>query len=327
MTGRSIVLTFLLCGGSMAQGIFEGHADIGTVKHPGSAEYDSAKKTYTVTGSGANIWAAEDDFQFVWKKVSGDVSLAADVEFAGTAGNAHRKAALMIRRTLDQDSDYVDAAVHGNGLTSLQFRNQKGGATHEVQVGSSLPKRVRIAKQGDYVYMWTDGAFSGGSMKIGPGESFYVGIGVCAHDPEAVERAMFSNVDMVEGKATGKPASYSTLEVVPTQSTDRRAVYVAPGVMASPSWSEDGKSIVFESNGHLNRIPAAGGKPEVGEVSKSVSPDGTQTITVSGETEIRIQTAAKVIATLPGGPGSVGPAPWSPDSKSLVFVSYHHPIE
>src|SRR5919197_2371935 len=60
-------------------GIFESHADVGTVLHPGSAEYDSVEKSYTITGSGENMWSTADAFQFVWKKASGDVALAADV--------------------------------------------------------------------------------------------------------------------------------------------------------------------------------------------------------------------------------------------------------
>src|ERR1019366_3177237 len=64
-------------------GIFEGHGDVGTILHPGSVDYDAAAKTYTISGSGDNIWATEDDFHYVWKKVSGDFSLTADVTFIG----------------------------------------------------------------------------------------------------------------------------------------------------------------------------------------------------------------------------------------------------
>src|SRR6266446_7113872 len=55
-----------------ATGIFEGHGDVGTVLHEGSAEYDAAKRSYTIAGSGENMWFGSDAFQFVWKKVSGD---------------------------------------------------------------------------------------------------------------------------------------------------------------------------------------------------------------------------------------------------------------
>jgi TolB protein len=115
-------------GGNL--GLFESHGDVGTVLHPGSASFEEASASYTIRGSGQNMWFARDDFQFVWKKMSGDLVLAADVAFAGAGKEPHRKACLMIRQSLDSDSVYADAALHGDGLTSLQFREAKGAATH-----------------------------------------------------------------------------------------------------------------------------------------------------------------------------------------------------
>src|SRR5262245_50928361 len=103
-------------------GLFEKNGDIGAVKMPGSVEYDEARKSYTVAGGGENMWAATDAFHYVWKRVSGDLSIAADIQIIGAGGNAHRKACLIIRQNLDADSPYADAALHGDGLTSLQYR-------------------------------------------------------------------------------------------------------------------------------------------------------------------------------------------------------------
>src|SRR5664279_3217183 len=113
-------------------GLFEDHANVGTVLHPGSAHYDRASGTYAVTGSGENMWFGEDDFHFVWKRVSGDVAISADIAFVGDRGNNHRKAVLMMRQSLDGNSASVDVARHGDGLTSLQFRDAAGANTHEV---------------------------------------------------------------------------------------------------------------------------------------------------------------------------------------------------
>ena len=107
-------------------GIFEGHGEVGTVLHPGSSAYDASQRSYTLAGSGENMWFNADDFQFAWKKMSGDVALTANVSFVGTGGNAHRKAVLMIRENLDSDSVYADIALHGDGLTSLQYRATRG---------------------------------------------------------------------------------------------------------------------------------------------------------------------------------------------------------
>ncbi|HEX9345263.1 MAG TPA: hypothetical protein VF900_05025, partial [Candidatus Acidoferrum sp.] len=78
-------------------GLFEGHGDVGAVLHAGSVEYDAGKRSYTISGSGENMWLATDGFQFVWKKVSGDVTLTADISFVGKGVNEHRKAVLIVR--------------------------------------------------------------------------------------------------------------------------------------------------------------------------------------------------------------------------------------
>src|SRR5580704_18395937 len=94
-------------------GMFEGHQDVGTVLHLGSTSYDAQKQSYTVTGSGDNMWFGIDDFQFAWKKMSGDVAISADIAFVGEKGNPHRKAVVMIRQSLDGNAPSVDVARHG----------------------------------------------------------------------------------------------------------------------------------------------------------------------------------------------------------------------
>ncbi|MGD1071830.1 MAG: hypothetical protein ABSB15_16985 [Bryobacteraceae bacterium] len=328
--------TLSLCcfGQNDAIGIFEGQSDVGTLLHPGAAQYDPAKKTYTLTSGGDNMWAAEDDFHFVWKKVSGDVTITADISFPTSTGNAHKKGALMIRRTLDADSDYVDAALHLAGLTSIQSRDQKGAITREVQAYMSSPKHVRLEKRGDYFFMFVagdDGIFhlSGGSMKLVLNEPFYVGLAACAHDKNAVEQAEFSNVDLVTGPpAPGKPKLYSTLE---TQLSDRKAVYVTEGRLQSPDWLGDGKSQLFDTNGHIERIPVAGGKPEPVSTGKvkhvgshhGISPDGA-TLALTEESK-----GKGVIYTVPIAGGTplriTKQSPsyfhaWSPDGKTILFT-------
>ena len=136
-------------GQAAPAGPFEGHGDVGDVLHPGAFEPDAAGKVFTVSGSGENMWQTHDAFHFAWRKAAGDLSIAADVAFLGAGANPHRKACLMIRQSLDADSAYVDVAVHGDGLTSLQFRDTKGALTHEVQANVAGPRRVRLEKRGN----------------------------------------------------------------------------------------------------------------------------------------------------------------------------------
>jgi hypothetical protein len=164
----------------LPHGIFTDHQDVGTVLHPGSAMYDIAEHTYTLSGSGENMWFGADDFHFAWKKVSGDVALTADIAFVGTGGNPHRKAVLMIRQSLDGNSAAVDVAVHGVGLTSMQFRDSPGANTHEVESNISAPKTVRIEKRGDTFYAFVSGKDgklqpAGASTKLALSGDFYIG--------------------------------------------------------------------------------------------------------------------------------------------------------
>ena len=203
MRNRTLAIALAICssqlGNAQSLGIFFGHSDVGTVLHAGSATYDSAKNAYTLIGSGENMWATADAFQFAWKKISGDVEISADVSFLNSGGNEHKKAVLMLRQSLDSNSVYADVALHGNGLTSLQYRDQKGGTTTEVESNISAPARLRITRVGRYVYIslgqqGSDLHFAAGSVPIPLDGEFYAGIGVCSHDKNATEQATFSNV-------------------------------------------------------------------------------------------------------------------------------------
>src|SRR5438105_392255 len=125
-------------------GLFESSSDVGEVLQAGSVVYDAARSSYALTGGGENIWSTADTFHFVWKKVSGDVSLAAAISFPETGGDPHKRAVLMIRQSLSADSAYADVVLHGDGLASLQSRDANGAATHEIQSNLTGPKRVRI---------------------------------------------------------------------------------------------------------------------------------------------------------------------------------------
>src|SRR5580765_5513838 len=115
--------------GSGAVGGFEAAADVGAPKIAGTAAFNPVSQDYALSAAGTNMWAQRDEFQFVSRKLTGDFILQARVAFAGKGVDPHRKAGLIIRAGMDADAPYVDAVVHGGGLTSLQFRRTKGGAT------------------------------------------------------------------------------------------------------------------------------------------------------------------------------------------------------
>jgi Tol biopolymer transport system component len=325
-------------GGALA-GLFLDHGDVGAVLHAGSVDYDASQKAYTVSGSGENMWFTADAFQFAWKKVSGDVSLSADISFLGTGGNAHRKAVLMIRQSLDADSPYADVALHGSGLTSLQFREEKGANTHEVQANvTAAPKRLRIEKRGDYFHMLLGEGkelqLAAGSPRIPIQGEYYVGIGVCSHDKDVVERAVFSHVDLETSSAAApsQPALYSTLEIVAIASGDRRAIYATPGRIEAPNWTHDGKWLIFNRDGRMERLPAEGGQPQTigtGIATRCnndhvLSPDGNY-LAISDMSQEEHKSIIYIVPLAGGTPRRItqhSPSychGWSPDGKTLAF--------
>jgi TolB protein len=325
-------------------GIFEKNGDIGDVRKSGSVDFDAARKSYTISGGGENMWSTTDGFHFVWKQVSGDVSLAADISFAGSGGNAHRKACLIIRQTLDPDSAYADAALHGNGLTSLQYREVKGGPTREIQANVAGPRRIQIQKQGEYVFMSIarEGEplqAAGGSFRIKLNEPFYVGLGVCAHDNNALEKAVFSNVELTtptaaKTQAAGQPVLESTLETIAISSKDRRVVYHARAHFEAPNWSRDGKYFLFNQGGRMYKLPVDGKEPKLLDTGSStrcnndhgISPDGTQLV-ISDQSQEDRKSRIFILPIDGGAPRRITElAPsywhgWSPDGKTLAYCA------
>jgi len=325
--------------GTAALGLFTAHQDIGTCSRPGGVAYNAAEQSYTVAGGGVNMWFTNDAFHFVWRQVSGDVILAARVAFVGSGGNAHRKACLLVRQSLAPDSAYADAALHGDGLTSLQYRETAGARTYEIQANVSAPPYLRIEKLGDYVSLSlsSDGKAwrpAGGSFRLKLADPFYVGLGVCAHDDAALEKAVFSDVQLTAGPAKAEePQLFSTLETVAIASKDRRAVYGTTNHIEAPNWSPDGAFFLFNSGGRIYRLPMKGGEPQqidTGFANRcnndhGLSPDGTQLV-ISDQSQEK-QSLIYILPVTGGTPRRItrlGPSywhGWSPDGRTLTYCA------
>jgi regulation of enolase protein 1 (concanavalin A-like superfamily) len=321
-------------------GIFSHQRDIGNVAKPGSVNFDPARGEYLIAGGGENMWFTNDAFHFVWTKMSGDFTLTADVKFIGTGGNPHRKACLLIRQSLKPGSVYADVAFHGVGLTALQYRDTPDSPTHEIQSNISAPARMRIEKRGDYISMSLAAAGedlkpAGGYLRIPFKGKFYVGLGVCAHDNKAIEKAVFSNVKLtpVSTPTNAHPVLESTLEMVAVASSDRSVVYRTRDHIEAPNWSHDGKFFLFNNNGRICKLPVTGGTAEPldtgGQVhcnnDHGISPDGTQ-LAISDQTKDG-KSRIYVLPVSGGAPRLVTPlAPsywhgWSPDGKTLAYCA------
>src|SRR5438132_7838358 len=169
-------------------GVFESRGDLGVTPKTGGIEYDAATSEYRVTGGGANIWATEDAGYFAWKRLSGDVTLAADVRFIGAGAVAHRKAVLMVRQDLTPGSAYADVALHGDGLASLPFRPTAGGETREIRSAINGPVRISIKRRGNQFTINVgkpgkpdETLTPAGPQTVDLSDPVYSAIGVCSH--------------------------------------------------------------------------------------------------------------------------------------------------
>ena len=194
-------------------GVFQGQSDIGSAVVPGSASYDTATKQYTINSAGYNIWYSRDEFRYLWKKMSGDVSLAGDVTFPDSKGFGDRNVVLVIRQNLDDDSKEAMLGEHGVGMIHLAQRSERGAQMKDMQYrfGGMLngikAKRIGIEKRGDSIAIFV--SLQGEPMnQLGPpvtlhfDEPFYVGIGFCSHLPDKSDTAVVS--DVVLENAAGK---------------------------------------------------------------------------------------------------------------------------
>jgi len=154
---RPLLLVSLLSASAFAQsgklGIFADSGDVGGPAIKGSSEFSDGQ--YRITGSGINIWAKQDQFQYVWREIAGNFTVTAAMRFLGH-GNEHRKAGIMVRQSLDTDATYADVVIHGNGMPGLQWRSKQGEDTNTFDLPFDGPGafKVKLVRTGVRIYMY-----------------------------------------------------------------------------------------------------------------------------------------------------------------------------
>jgi regulation of enolase protein 1 (concanavalin A-like superfamily) len=207
MTLISRLATFLLAASAMAQsgnlGLFTNSGDVGGPATKGSAEFSNGQ--YRISGSGANIWDKQDQFQYVWREMTGNFAITATMRFLAQ-GAEHRKAGIMVRQSLDTDATYADVVIHGNGMPGLQWRSKQGEDTNAFDLPFEGPGtfRIKLVRTGVRIFMYI------GKDGIEPKEiahtevsfrgAVLVGLVVCSHRADASDTVIFSDVS-VEAQA------------------------------------------------------------------------------------------------------------------------------
>jgi hypothetical protein len=206
-------------------GSFTNSSDVGSPPLKGAAEFDASTGQYKITGSGVDIWGKADEFHYVWREISGDFVVTATAKFL-TEGISHRKAVIMLRKSLDADSPFLQLAIHGDGMPSVQFRNVKADNVNTVDFPTEEPGvwKLKLVRQGATVTVWIakDGTplRELGHTNNQLGSPVLVGLGVSSHTRDAVNTVLFSDV---------------SVEQFPAPPATRLGIFSASGDVGNPA--------------------------------------------------------------------------------------------
>lgn len=185
------------------------NSNVGTVGVSGSASISGG--TYTVKGSGADIWNTMDAFHFLYRPLAGDGTIIARVASVQNT-DAWAKAGVMIRESLNPDARHAFMAITPGNGAAFQRRTATGGAsTHTGGPAVVAPYWVRLQRSGNTLTgsasndgsSWT----TVGSDTVPMGALVNVGLAVTSHNNSTICTATFTNVSVSGGAFQQDPGA------------------------------------------------------------------------------------------------------------------------
>ena len=337
-------------------GAFPFHGDIGDPAISGSTHYDANAQTYALSAAGKNLWDAEDEFQFAWNEMEGDFIVRARFNFLGEGVDPHRKAGWMVRSDLETGSTYADACVHGDGLTSLQFRREKDGETDQIEIENLLngtyPDVIQFERRGD-VFIFSAARYGEPFKSVELNDidlpnRVHVGLFLCSHREDVVERAVFRDVRIIKPAAPDfrpyRDYIGSTMEILDVFTGELTAIHSSAEPFEAPNWTTDGQTLIMNISGNgpakgvLRTLDLATRRIKTLNTGSRVQNNNDHVLTFDGSMlAISNHTGPdrkSTIFTLPVT-GSDAPAQitdpswgdsylhgWSPDAKWIVYTAH-----
>ena len=179
-----------------AAGVWQ-QRDIGAIPFPGSTTVGNG--TYTITGSGADVWGTADAFHYAYTTLSGDGSIVARVTGVQMDVNPWVKAGVMVRAALTPGSPHAFMLVSASRGMAFQRRR----APQDITVGtagsySAAPRWVKLQRTGSQIaaYESADGTSWTlvGTDTIALGSTVFIGLAVTSHATGAAATCTFDNV-------------------------------------------------------------------------------------------------------------------------------------
>ena len=331
-------------------GQFTNHADIGNPKNKGDASYSAQTQTYSVKGSGYNIWFERDEFHYAYRKLKGDFILTANFGFEGAGADPHRKVGWMVRESLDENAAHVSATLHGDGLTVLQWRELRGAFMRDPEDEIFPPKSnytiIQLERSGDELIMRAAHfgeplQFIGSHVMPHMPDEVLAGMFVSSHNPEVVEEGLAWNVridrPVADDYSPGREGWLGCrMETMTIADGKRKVIYEKDGRFEAPNWMPDGKRLLFNMDGSIYTMPVTGGEPQklnTGELDRNNNDHG---ISFDG----KMLAISHHRSGLPGGGSTVYVLPieggtprqvtegtpsyfhgWAPNNKEVVYVA------
>jgi TolB protein len=244
--------------------------------------------------------------------------------------------------------------VHGDGLTSFQFRRTKGGVTEQKQFDIKAADALQLERRGSRFIMsaavFGDPYTTAEIADVTLPDEVFAGLALCSHNPDVVERAVFNNVRIVR-PAPPNFTPYrdyigSVLETVDVATGARRVLLTASaGDRASkvvepfeaPNWTRDGAALIYnisgrgENRGKLVRFDLTTSQTTTLDTAPNTRNNNDHVLSFDGTMlGISDQTSgASAVYTVPAGGGApkrITPNTpsyfhgWSPDGKTLVYT-------
>ncbi len=329
-----------------AQKLFQAFTgqDIGNPKLNGNFSFDAQQQQFTLSGGGYNMWFERDEFYLVSQKIEGDFILSANLKFIGEGVEAHRKIGLIIRNSNSENAAYMDGAVHGDGLTSLQFRKKTNTETLGIKSKTVAPGFVQVERKGDeFIFRISKDnrpLEEVGRVQLDMDSSVLAGMFITSHNEDVIEKALFWNVRIEKPAAEGvsgyQALSPSRLEIVDVETGNRRIIYETEKHIEAPNWSRNGKFLIYNSAGKLYKFNLKNSKISIintGDVVSNNNDHGIsfcgKTLAISSGTEVDGKNKS-IIYTVPvkgGAPVRItekGPSywhGWSPDGEWLTYCA------
>jgi Tol biopolymer transport system component len=353
-----LLVSFLIVNASAQNdsvGGFNSNADIGNPKNRGSARYNETDQSYTLRGSGYNIWFERDEFHYMYNKIKGDFILTANFRLEGKGTEPHRKTGWMLRESLDDDSPQISAVLHGDGLTLMQWRNSKGASMKDPEdqiftrefgyevIQMERSGRIismRAAQMGEPLEL------IGSYEMINMPDEILAGPFICSHNPDVIEEVTIWNVRVDKPVAENYNPGHDgfpgcRLETMNVSDGKRKVIFEKQGKFEAPNWMPDGKKLLFNMEGLLYKISVSGGEIEKLNTVFADRNNNDHGISFNG----KLLAISHQRKDMPGGGSTVYVLPlkggtpkmvtektpsywhgWAPDNKEVIYVAQRNGI-